>query len=159
MTTTSEQPQQNQESTADRTGLFIGSWEAGARMPGAPLLRVDLMFEASSRYVSGHARITQAVSPPLDVRVAVQGDYTYLTVEPDRTHILLTLSGYPAMSWPSRGGVGPVIPPEMTARIVLDPGWQGGTANYRYLDSAGSWHSVEAVPVTRCDQPAVAGRA
>lgn len=159
MTTTSKQDQQDQLSPRDGAAVFTGSWEAGSRAPGAPLLRVDLLFDSMSHSVSGHGRITQAVSPPLDMRLTLQGDYTYLTVGPDRTHTLLTLTGYPATSWPPNSGNGPVIPPEMTARILLNAGWQEGTATYRYRDSAGQWHTIESVPVTKCEQPATAGQA
>jgi Domain of unknown function (DUF1842) len=140
-------------------GLFIGSWEIGKEsMPGAPTLTVDLMFDAPRSTVSGRGRLFQAVNPPLEVNSRCEGDYTYMTVMPHDTHILITLTGYPVTKWPQGGGVGPVLEPNLQVRMVLESDWRSGTATYSYRASDGEWHQVESVPVREQDVPIQAGR-
>lgn len=143
--------------TSQRTGLFIGSWQVGTMLPGAPLLTVHLTFAAPSGSVSGIGQITQAVNPPLDQTSRLDGDYTYLTVMPDTSHILITATGYPAVSWPAHGGTGPIIPANLQLRMVLDADWQRGTATFQYLSPAGAWERVESATAQMAPTADVAG--
>ncbi|MDY7232823.1 DUF1842 domain-containing protein [Hyalangium rubrum] len=71
-----------------------------------------------------------AVNPPLDVRSNLNGTFTYMTVMPKQTNILVVATGTPAIQWPSGGGVGPVLVPNVHLRMVLDSEWKSGTAYY-----------------------------
>jgi len=130
-----------------RTGLFIVCYEIGGNMPGAPLFKVSLGVYTPGETVSGLGHITQAVNPPLDIGTRIHGQYTYMCVMPKTCHILVTAIGYPVIKWPSGGGIGPVIPPNVDLRMVLAEDWKSGTANYKYLDNEGNWHEIKDAPV------------
>ena len=131
------------------TGLFIVSYLVGNEMPGAPLLHLDLMVSTPNKEVSGRGVVTQAINPPLNVVSKVSGDFTYMTVMPKNTHILVVLTGYPVIKWPIHGGIGPVIPPNLQVRMVLNEDWQEGIANFTYVDDNGVSHVIDAVPVKK----------
>jgi hypothetical protein len=144
---------------APSSGLFIGSWEIGNHgMPGAPVLTVDLMFYAPMSTVTGHGRLSQALSPPLEVDSRCTGNYTYMTVMPQKTHILITLTGYPVIKWPAGGGIAPIIETNMEVRMVLEADWHTGTATYSYRSPDGEWHQIESVPVREHTAPVRAGQ-
>lgn len=130
-----------------RVGLFPLSLDIGNQMPGAPHARLTLGVYTPAETVSGLVLITQATNPPLEVASNVTGTYTYMTVMPNDTHILIVLTGYPVVKWPQQGGIGPVLQPNFEARIVLDKSWREGVANYKYQDNDGNWHEVQNVPV------------
>ncbi|MEH1124926.1 DUF1842 domain-containing protein [Micromonospora sp. CPCC 206061] len=144
--------------TEARSGLFIGSWEIGSRLIGAPLLTVHLTFDAPSGAVSGIGQLAQPTSPPMHQSSRLDGDYTYLTVMPNTSHILITLTGYPVLWWPSNGGVGPVLMPNLRLRMVLEADWQSGTANFEYLDADGTWQRVESAQAQMLSNVDVAGQ-
>ena len=129
------------------TDLFIGSWQIGSMMIGAPLLTVHLTFATQSGSVAGIGQITQPVNPPLEILSKIDGDFTYLTVMPDTSHILVTATGYPVIHWPPHGGIGPVLLPNLYLRMVLAADWQSGTATFRYAGAGGTWHVVESATV------------
>jgi hypothetical protein len=106
-------------------------------MPGAPLLTVTMTVSTPQRTLTGMGRIMQAVNPPLDLTTKLDGDYTYMTVMPNESHILVVANGYPAL---------PVLQPNLQLRMVLKADWQTGTASYRY-EVDGVWHDVEGAPV------------
>ena len=144
--------------TGQRTGLFIGSYTIGSMLPGAPLLTVHLTFAAPTGAVAGLGQVTQAVNPPLDIPSRLDGDYTYMTVMPDTSHILVTLTGHPVVNWPQFGGIGPVVAPNLNLRMVLDADWQRGTATFQYLTAAGTWEQVESATVQKITSVNVAGK-
>ena len=127
-------------------GLFIVCYEIGGQMPGAPLFRVNLAVNTPHKVVTGQGHITQAINPPLDVATSLHGTYTYMTVMPNISHILVTAVGYPIIDWPPGAGVGPVIPPNAELRMLLSSNWQTGTANFRYL-TGGNWNEIEIATV------------
>ena len=128
-------------------GLFPVCLEVGGNMPGAPLFTVNLLANAPAKTVSGYGEVTWTVSPPLDLKSDLKGDYTYMTVMPKNTHILIVLTGYPMIKWPAHGGVGPVLLPNVHARIVVTEDWKTGTAVYSFTDNNGKWHEVKNAPV------------
>ena len=132
---------------AEKTGLFLACFEIGGEMPGAPLFAVHLSVYTPGEKVSGFGRITQTTSPPLDLATKLNGDYTYMTVMPNESHILVVATGYPPIDWPPNGGLGPVIPPNLQLRMVLTADWKSGTANYKYSAGDGTWQSVTDAPV------------
>jgi hypothetical protein len=127
-------------------GLFLARFEVGGELPGAPLLHLAFTVYTPGRTVTGLGRLTQAVNPPLDVASRLGGDYTYLTVMPNESTLLVTATGYPVVEAPADAGILPVLPPNLTLRMVLDKDWQSGVANYSYL-SGGAWHEVTDAPV------------
>src|SRR3954467_286770 len=126
------------EVSADSIGLFSVAYEIGTGQPGAPRIVAQLAVNTPAKTVSGEVTITQAVNPPVDFHVQVKGDFTYMTVMPDNTHILVVLSQVPT----------PVLnTPAAELRIVLDSDWQSGTANVRYSpDLPGHWTSLTDPP-------------
>jgi hypothetical protein len=132
---------------AEQTGLFLACYQIGGNQPGAPLFAVQLSVYTPGEKLSGFGRITQATNPPLDLATKLEGDYMYMTVMPNESHILVVATGYPPLDWPPHGGLGPVIPPNVQLRMVLTADWKGGTANYQYRAGDGSWRSVANAPV------------
>lgn len=133
--------------TSAKTGLFPVAYKIGGNMPGAPTFITHLVVYTPGRRVSGFGTITQAVNPPLNVETKLEGSFTYMTVMPKQTSILVTATGYPAISWPVHVGVGPVLTGNVELRMVLSGDWKTGTANYSYLDAQGKWHEVTDAPV------------
>ena len=123
-------------------GLFLARFEVGGEMPGAPLFTVQFAVYAPDQTLTGMGRITQAVNPPLDVPTKLQGDYTYMTVMPNLTHILVVANGEGPI-----GSTTPLSGPNAQLRMVLDGDWQAGVANYRYVGADGTWHEVTNAPV------------
>ncbi len=74
------------------TGSFIVSYESVGQPPGAPSLRLDLFVDMAQATASGTARVTQAVNPPLNVKLPVHGDVITMTVMPKNTHFQLKLT-------------------------------------------------------------------
>jgi len=132
---------------AGETGLFTACYNIGGQMPGAPLFHTSLAVNTPTESLSGMGRITQAVNPPLDIHTRLRGDFTYMTVMPKNTHILIVATGYPMVHWPSHSGVGPVLPPNVHLRMVLSENWKSGTANYSYQNPAGKWTNIRNAPV------------
>ena len=132
----------------NRTGLFIATYEIGKPMPGAPMFRLQMSVYTPDKTVTGLGHITQETNPPLNVVTQMNGTFTYMTVMPDNTHILVVLNGYPNVHMPPHGGIGPVLQPNADVRMVLNDDWKTGTATYRYQDAQGTWHEVENTPVT-----------
>ena len=126
-----------------RVGLFPISYEIGGALPGAPLFTMHLGVFTPGETVSGMGHVTQAISPPLDVGTALHGTFTYMTVMPKNTHILVTMTGYPITGVTTGREHGPNV----KLRMVLNDDWEAGTANYKYLDHAGEWREVKDAAV------------
>lgn len=126
-----------------QVGLFPVSYEIGGNMPGAPLFRVNLVVFTPAKTVHGAGHISQATNPPLSVNTILSGQYTYMTVMPNNSHILVTATGHPVALGPGT----PVLPPNVQLRMVLSSDWKSGTANYEYQDSNHHWHTIDNAPV------------
>lgn len=129
-----------------QTGLFPVSYEIGGDKPGAPRFVAHLLVYTPAKSVNGAGLITQAINPPLEEATVLQGDFTYMTVMPKITHILITATGHPLFKVPAHGGIGPVLQPNVHLRMVLDGDWKSGTANFSYFAN-GAWHEIENAPV------------
>lgn len=147
MTSSATTTTSNDQLPVPGTDLFHGSWRIGTMLPGSPLLTVHLTFAARSGCVAGFGQVTQATNPPLDVLSRLGGDFTYLTVMPDVTHVLVTATGFPVIDWPSHGGSGPVLPPNLSLRMVLTADWRGGTATFQYTAPDGTPVTIESATV------------
>jgi hypothetical protein len=120
-------------------GLFPVAYEIGTEQPGAPRIVAQLAVNTPAETVSGEVTVTQAVNPPVNFNVQVTGDFTYMTVMPDTTHILVVLSEVPT----------PLLnAPAIQLRLVLESDWQSGTANVKYTpDRPDQWTTLSDLPV------------
>jgi len=134
--------------SAPHVGLFLVRYDVGANMPGAPMLTLALTVDTVDHQINGMARLTQAISPPLDLRMQVRGTYVRLPMPPS-PGIAAHLTGYPASHWPPPGGIGPVLFPDLDLHMYLDNDFHGGTASYRYRAPSGQWHEVNGVLVRK----------
>jgi len=131
-----------------KTGLFLTCYEIGAvGVPGAPVLKTCLTVCTPQETISGAGSVTQAVNPPVDIQTIITGQYTYMTVMPNTSKILVIAEGYPPVKFPSGAGIGPVILPNVQLRMVLDECWEKGVAEFKFCDASGCWHEVKNVPV------------
>jgi hypothetical protein len=121
--------------------------QIGSGKPGAVLFTLDLLVDPVHEQVNGFGHMTQAINPPLDIPTRVEGNFTYMTVMPNNGHLLVTATGYPPVSWPVGGGVGPVLLPNVQLWMIMSPDWTSGTANYKYRIDETTWKSITDVPV------------
>jgi hypothetical protein len=128
------------------SGTFLACYQIGNDMPGAPLFTVHLIVSTPNEAVNGMGEVTQTTNPPLDLSTKLTGNFTYMTVMPQNTHILVTLTGYPNVHWSPSWGIGPVLLPNTTLQMVLTDDWKSGTANFTYTDENGS-QTITNVPV------------
>jgi len=125
---------------APSAGLFPVAYQIGNNAPGAPRLQLDLLVYTPDRSLNGHAQVTQATNPPLDLQLDTWGSYSYLTVQPPTEgKILLTVQG-------NHGGAHANSPVLFKLRALLEQDWQRGVANYEYFNGQ-RWVSVDNVPV------------
>ena len=75
--------------TNQPTGLFPVSYEIGTEKPGAPRFTVHFLVYTPGKTMNGAGIITQAINPPLEVATQLHGDFSYMTVMPKNTHILV----------------------------------------------------------------------
>lgn len=135
-------------STAQNVGLFLVRYDVGTGAPGAPTLTLALTVNTVDQTINGAGRLSQAINPPLDLRMNVHGTYVRLPMPP-APGIAAHLTGYPALHWPHHGGIGPVLLPELDLHMHLDGDFHAGTASYRYRAPSGQWIEVNGVPVRK----------
>lgn len=128
-------------------GLFHVTYKVTIGAPdqpieGATTLFLSLAVYTPDRSVSGIAKISQAINPPLNQSSKVNGEYTYLTVMPSNSHILVTATGFPNLNWNPKWGIGPQLLPNFELRMVLEDDWQTGRANFKYTDPDGKWQEA-----------------
>ena len=143
-------------SESEKTGLFLACYRIETPGIGGPVLSLNLTVNTPAETVHGVGKITQTTNPPLDIATKLDGSFTYMTVMPDITHILVTASGYPIIHWPPYGGIGPVILPNVELRMVLDKDWKSGTANYKYRYNDDEWKSIKDAKVQLVNCPVLA---
>lgn len=131
------------KSNANAVGLFPVSYITNGPVIGGAHLSLQLLVNTPARAVNGRGEVRQTTSPPLNLISSVHGDFTYMTVMPNDTHILVVLTGYPVVQMPPVGGPGPVILPNLQVRMVLSDDWKSGTANIRYQDNNGNWQELD----------------
>ena len=136
-----------------KTGLFVASYTITTPGVGGPTFNVHLTVYTPGETVGGIGQVTETTNPPLDVATKLDGSFTYMTVMPDVTHVLITATGYPIIHWPPQAGLGPVILPNVQLQMVLEGDWKSGTANYKYIDNNNQWQSVSKAAVTLVSSP------
>lgn len=126
-------------------GLFPVSYEIKSSDGlGATKFTVHLVVNTPSRKVNGQGVVSNgSIHPALNVPTTLEGDYTYMTVMPNETHILVVANG--------TGPIGLTTPlegPNTKLRMVLDSNWASGSANFSYVDNNGQWQEVKEATVT-----------
>jgi hypothetical protein len=115
-------------------GLFFLPLVSTSNIPGGPHVQLKLTVDSVNKTVTGSAIVTQALEHPIVCSSHVTGNYIYeFVMKPGNSKIRIDLIGYPEINWPSNGGIGPVIPKNFTAIILLDSDWTNGFINYQYL--------------------------
>jgi hypothetical protein len=132
------------------TGLFLASYTITSGAMGAPTFQLNLSVYTPKETVHGVGQITNTANPPLHITTKLDGSYTYMTVMPNNTHILVTALGYPIDS-PVQGGVPTAIRANAELRMVLTEDWKSGTATYKYVDDQGNTHSINDAKVQSVD--------
>lgn len=142
-----------------KAGLFLLKLQSGSGMPGAPVLHLNLGVDAPHDKVTGIAEVTQALANPVVCTSHVHGVVIYETVMGPGSKIRIDLSGYPNIDWPKDAGVGPVIPKNFTAMVLLDTDWRSGEVRYQYQSVNGGWvsmtqpiHEVDTVATPRVSE-------
>lgn len=130
-----------------KTGLFHLCLEAGTGAPGAQHMLMNLGVYTPQKTISGIGHLAQATNPPLGITVQLNGTYTYMCVMPKNCHIQILLTGTPIADTQPHGGPGQLPAPVISMVIVLTEDWKSGSANIKYLNSAGVWVELENVPV------------
>ena len=128
----------------NQAGLFLVTYDIGTGMAGAPSFKVTMTVYTPEDTVSGGGNITQATNPPVNLNTRFNGQYTYMTVMPNQSNILVNATGYSVVHCPPT----PVIIPNLQLQMVLSEDWQSGIANYQYFnDASGKWTEVKNAPV------------
>lgn len=129
------------------TGLFLATWDIGGGKPGAPTFRLAATVDTVRKIVTGVCHMSQATLPPPEFTSNVSGDFSYLTVMPDITHILVVANGTGEYILPPPA-IGTILDaPNFRLRMVLNKDWRGGTANVSYLQSEKPWQELQNLPV------------
>ena len=127
-----------------KTGLFIQSYQITTGLVGAPTFEIHLAVNTPQESISGQGTVSNnSIHPPMELYSSLTGDFSYMTVLPNNTHILVNLKGF--------GSPSPIMPLEIQnikLTMVLESNWQKGTANYSYLDEQGNWNEIRDAHVT-----------
>lgn len=134
-------------------GMFLATYNIfHPGMVGEDQFRVQLAVSTPNRKVSGTGNIANgSIAGNQTIYTKLEGRFSYMTVMPKNTHIQIVLTGYPDVTWPPLGGVGPVMQHNAELLMVLNDDWKTGTANYRYMTSNGTWKEMEDIPVNIAD--------
>jgi hypothetical protein len=125
-------------------GLFPVSYEITTGLLGAPTFEVHLVVNTPARRINGQGEVTNnSIHPALNVPTTLEGDFTYMTVMPNETHILVVANGVGPI-----GLTTPLEGPNTKLRMVLEGNWTKGTASFAYVDNNGQWQEVTDANVT-----------
>jgi Domain of unknown function (DUF1842) len=105
--------------------------------------------------------VTQALAEPVVYQSHVHGDLTYETVmSPGKSAVRIDLSGHLAVNWPAIDGIGPVLPENFKATLVLSIDYTEGGRCLRVPDGPGDRHlelhrteDQEGLLIHRCAGP------
>jgi len=125
-------------------GLFPVSYEISSGLLGAPTFEVHLVVNTPARRINGQGVVTNgSIHPALNVPTTIEGDFTYMTVMPNETHILVVANGVGPI-----GTITPLEGPNTKLRMVLEANWTKGTASFAYVDANGEWQEVSDASVS-----------
>jgi hypothetical protein len=126
-----------------KTGLFIQSYQITTGLLGAPTFEVHVAVNTPKKVITGQGVVSNnSIHPPMEIYSNLSGEFSYMTVMPNKTHILVNLKGF--------GSPSTIMPLEIQnikLTMVLESNWQSGTANYSYLDEQGEWVDIKDAKV------------
>lgn len=130
-----------QLSTKATVGLFPLTLQSESSLLGAPTVNLQLTIDTPNKTVSGLATVSNgSLAKPIVCKSHVTGDFIYETVmSPGESKIRIDVTGHPQIHWPKGGGVGPVIPKNFSAMILLNTDWSEGTIQYEYATGVNEW--------------------
>nr|WP_294938524.1 DUF1842 domain-containing protein [uncultured Flavobacterium sp.] len=132
-----------------KTGLFIQSYQITTGLLGAPTFEIHLAVNTPQQNITGQGIVSNvSIHPAMEIYTKLNGEFTYMTVMPNNTSILVNATGYPNVNFPPHAGIGPVILPNTKLTMVLESNWLTGTANYSYVDEQGNWNEIQNAKVT-----------
>lgn len=129
------------------TNPLIAAYEISTGLAGAPALQIHVIYDIASATVTGSGHLTQAINPPLDLKVRLNGSFISPLVQGAPSQFLVFLQGVPLVKWPKYGGIGPELPIVLDVTLTLNADRTEGTAHYAYLDANGKWQELNGVPV------------
>ena len=123
-----------------KTGLFIQSYQVSTGLLGAPTFELHLAVNTPQKSISGQGVVSNDSihHPPMEIYSNLCGEFSYMTVMPNKTHVLVNLKGIGVSS--------PITPLEIQnfkLTMVLESDWQKGTANYSYMNERGDWNEIK----------------
>jgi hypothetical protein len=123
-------------------GLFLLQLQSSTGgLLGAPQLNLTLTVYTPTEQVTGFAEVSQAVTPPSgQTKSHVNGVLIYETVMGSGSKVRIDVTGYPIIQWPQHAGIGPVIPTNFKATVLLNPQMTEGAVDYQWQTSDGTWH-------------------
>jgi uncharacterized protein DUF1842 len=127
-------------------GTFLARYAIGDDMLGAVKFDLQLVVDVPNKRVTGVGHLSQATNPPLNLSSQLSGDFSYMTVMPKNTHILVVAEGDQS-STRQRSTGSSQAQPNVELRMVLADDWKSGTASYKYRSGDGEWKEVTGAPV------------
>jgi hypothetical protein len=120
---------------------IVGHFNIGAHLAGAPTFKCILTL--SGGRAVGAGSLTQALSPPLDLDIALTGTVAEIVWGADVTQVIaLTGGAFPA------GLPLPPYPQNFESTIQVDSAQPGkGKATVGYLGRDGEWYRLNDLPV------------
>jgi len=130
-------------------GMFLATYNiCHPKRVGEDLFHLQLAVSTPNKQIGGTGIISNgSINPNFEIPTNLNGRFSVMTIMPNTTHIQIVATGYPDFSYPVYGGNKPVQTPNVELVMVLNEDWKTGTANYRYLNSAGQWQEMEDIPV------------
>ncbi|MBI3446679.1 MAG: DUF1842 domain-containing protein [Magnetospirillum sp.] len=118
------------------------NYESANTLPGGYVLKLGLVVDVVHNQAGGVSEITQAISPPMDIKMPVHGTVTDMTVMPKNTHHLVNLTSAPTVGRYEQ------------IRLVTSDDWQTGTANVTLFTDTpqGVIHFTTDVKVVKAPQ-------
>jgi hypothetical protein len=115
------------------TDFFSLPLAIGTGVNGAQRFELHLGEIIPSQKVSGVGFISQPANSSMALQTELSGDFSFMTVAPHDTHILVVLD--------DKNGV--------KVRMVLNDDWSKGVANYSYTDNRGKLVELTNIPVEK----------
>ena len=124
-------------------GLFNAHYRISNHLAGGVEMQLNVTVNTVDKRITGMARISQAINPPLNIISEVHGDYSYMCTM-QSCSILVVADGVSPFQ-PLIRDV-PQVYKNLSLRIVMDENWQKGVANYKYCVN-NEWHEVNNAQV------------
>lgn len=136
---------------AKNNGPVLGSFPAcyyiSSFEPGAPVLNVRMLVNMPTRTVTGESTVSNASLGNM-VTSNIRGTVTPYPSEADPQVWMVNITGWPQVSWPKGGGIGPILLSNLKASFSVLPNWQKGTSgSYAYRSGSLEWTKISGAQV------------